>query len=211
MARRQDELDAGATPGAGSCSSAATCGGRGGEAGLNCVVEWGRGARRFRLYGEDEQGDRLQLVAHGACMRADRCSAGGGTRGRPGACLLGCGGYAQGGIVGWAESPRRGRGLLGRQGRVRPGRGGEGVGRGGRAGWDGREAGLSPYLFIFFLFFSLFLFLYFLLFNFKLEHKFTNEKNSQQVNSSIKRMCTPTDAVIETSLGFYCTKLNTYL
>lgn len=37
MARQWDELGASATPGEGSCSSAAAQGGRGGEAGLNCI------------------------------------------------------------------------------------------------------------------------------------------------------------------------------
>jgi|UPI0002210C66 hypothetical protein len=68
----------------------------------------------------------------------------------------------------------------------RPGRGGKAVGRGGRAGRNGREAWLFSFLFIFSFLFSL-SFFYFLLFNFKLKHKLTDEKNSQQANSSIKR------------------------
>jgi hypothetical protein len=73
----------------------------------------------------------------------------------------------QGARAGVAERPRKGARPMGR----------EGV-------WSG----LFLYLFIHFSFlvFSLFCF-YFLRFNFKLEHKLTNEKNSQQANSSIKR------------------------
>jgi hypothetical protein len=50
-------------------------------------------------------------------------------------------------------------------------------------GWGGAWFGLFLYVFIHFSFFCF----YFLRFNFKLEHKLTNEKNSQQANSSIKR------------------------
>jgi hypothetical protein len=64
----------------------------------------------------------------------------------------------------------------------RPRRGMQAMGWGGGVVW----AFSFIYSFIFLSFLSFFCF-YFLRFNFKLEHKLTNEKNSQQANSSIKR------------------------
>jgi hypothetical protein len=78
-------------------------------------------------------------------------------------------------------------GLLGRGGEASRGEGARACwwARDTGVDWDGGEAGL----FLFYLFsflFSLFCFC-FLQFNSKLEHNPTNEKNSQQATSSIKR------------------------
>jgi hypothetical protein len=71
---------------------------------------------------------------------------------------------------------------------------GVGCGRGPVLGWEtklGREQAESEWvlisiLFIYFFSFSPFFYFYSLRFNFKLEHKLINEKNSQPSNSSIK-------------------------
>jgi hypothetical protein len=79
------------------------------------------------------------------------------------------------------------RGQDGRPGRS--GRGGRAAQEGGATnGPGGSVVWAFLYLFIHFSFLVFYLFcFYFLRFNFKLEHKLTNEKNSQQANSSIKR------------------------
>jgi hypothetical protein len=116
------------------------------------------------------------------------------------------------GWAGTADQARKGKwGMLGHRGML--GGGGRHVGRasvlgrgGGKHGSRGKLAEqakrwtgggkIGPFL----------LLNYFLLFNFKLEHKLTNEKNSKQANSSIKRnMYSSMMKQIKTPLGFYST------
>jgi hypothetical protein len=131
--------------------------------------------------------------------------------------------------TGWATRERRARGgsgngprEVGRENGPREeGRNGwanrRGKGRKPALGWEtklGREQAEREwvlislfYLFISFLFLSFFCF-YSLRFNFKLEHKLINEKNSQPPNSSIKiNMYSRITKQLKTPLVFLFTKL----
>jgi hypothetical protein len=180
---------------------------------------WGVGSSTsMRVVGAEEVGP---AVGEDAAWRVGPAAAGqarwlGTHRGRAG--MHGVGHTREEGKGGSGNGPRE----VGRENGPREeGRNGwasrRGKGRKPALGWEtklGREQAEREwvlislfYLFISFLFLSFFCF-YSLRFNFKLEHKLINEKNSQPPNSSIKiNMYSRITKQLKTPLVFLFTKL----